>query len=592
MSKSNNNVSVADESSKNTDYDRVSVHTVDENEGSFEDEPEANNYTTKNMPIKVNQKATPPVNQKLSSSVMVRDETKHADQTPISEGSLKLTFKEMLGGSLPTHKVKFCYMQQPTDVEDGVDVTILFSSVKEATARYNHTLYGYFLSKRIAYPKGLKGVLENGPWVIQLIPIILNKWTPNISLTKEDLIKLPVWVKILDVSLARYIGDELSSIASKIVNANEELKESLTVATPNLEGNGVTRDEVHIEYEWKPPRCGGCKVFGHKDAQCRKAIPVPNVVVEINDRFKEVYRKMGKGGTKNNKDTGEGFKVGKQPKFVYRPVKVPTKSMEINKNQAGMSGIGETSNPFGILTDLNEGQEKNHGKGVDYGLIDEATDVEEDQDVGILNVNTEGASTPGHENLMFLSISLVGFVIRCLWGGIGLQITACVIRDGFVGNHPWTILGDFNASLFVDESTSGSSRMTITMREFKECLDEIQVTDLNYSGINFTWNQSPLDTHGMLKKIDRVLVNEAFLTDYPNAYTIFQPYRISDHSPAVLKIPSIVNMRPKMFQFNNYIAENEKFRTCDADVWKEQIGGHSIYTIVKRLLLLKKPLWK
>ncbi|XP_071694713.1 uncharacterized protein [Rutidosis leptorrhynchoides] len=166
------------------------------------------------------------------------------------------------------------------------------------------------------------------------------------------------------------------------------------------------------------------------------------------------------------------------------------------------------------------------------------------------------------------------------------------MHKGFVGNHPWTILGDFNASLFVDESTSGSSRMTIAMREFKECLDEIQVTDLNYSGINFTWNQSPLENHGMLKKIDRVLVNEAFLTEYPNAYTIFQPYRISDHSPAVLKVPSIVSTRPKMFRFSNYIAENEKFRDCVADVWKEQIEGHVMYTIVRRLRLLKKPLRK
>ncbi|XP_071708164.1 uncharacterized protein [Rutidosis leptorrhynchoides] len=111
--------------------------------------------------------------------------------------------------------------------------------------------------------------------------------------------------------------------------------------------------------------------------------------------------------------------------------------------------------------------------------------------------------------------------------------------------------------------------MTIAMREFQECLDTIQVMDLNYSGINFTWNQSPLGSHEMLKKIDRVLANETFITEFPNAYTIFQPYRISDQSPTVVKIHSFVKVRPKMFHFSNYIVDNDEFMGCVADVWRD-----------------------
>ena len=52
--------------------------------------------------------------------------------------------------------------------------------------------------------------------MIQVTPIFLNKWSPFVSLTKEDLSKVPVWVKMYDVVLAAYTSDALSMIATKL----------------------------------------------------------------------------------------------------------------------------------------------------------------------------------------------------------------------------------------------------------------------------------------------------------------------------------------------------------------------------------------
>lgn len=43
-------------------------------------------------------------------------------------------------------------------------------------------------------------------------------------------------------------------------------------------------------------------------------------------------------------------------------------------------------------------------------------------------------------------------------------------------------LGDFNVSLKVDESTAGPSKITIAMDEFKECIQNIEIGDINQSG--------------------------------------------------------------------------------------------------------------
>ena len=63
---------------------------------------------------------------------------------------------------------------------------------------------------------GVDRVLQSGPWLICKSPLILNKWTPNISLTKNALIKVSVWLKLHNVPLLAYSEDGLSLIATQV----------------------------------------------------------------------------------------------------------------------------------------------------------------------------------------------------------------------------------------------------------------------------------------------------------------------------------------------------------------------------------------
>nr|GEV66314.1 hypothetical protein [Tanacetum cinerariifolium] len=64
--------------------------------------------------------------------------------------------------------------------------------------------------------KGVNSVLIDGPWMIRGIPIFLNKWSTSVSLLKEHLSRIPVWVKFHDVSLVAYTSDGLRLIATNI----------------------------------------------------------------------------------------------------------------------------------------------------------------------------------------------------------------------------------------------------------------------------------------------------------------------------------------------------------------------------------------
>lgn len=56
--------------------------------------------------------------------------------------------------------------------------------------------------------------LEGGPWMIQMAPMILSKWSSTVTLSKEDLTRVSVWIKLHDVLLTTLIENGLSVLAS------------------------------------------------------------------------------------------------------------------------------------------------------------------------------------------------------------------------------------------------------------------------------------------------------------------------------------------------------------------------------------------
>ena len=72
-----------------------------------------------------------------------------------------------------------------------------------------------------------------------------------------------------------------------------------------------------------------------------------------------------------------------------------------------------------------------------------------------------------------------------------------------IGSDPWVLI-DWNVSLNAEDHSEGGSCKTNDMMEFQECIDQVEIEDINRTGIHFTWVQSRLNpSNGILKKIDK-----------------------------------------------------------------------------------------
>ncbi|GJV98058.1 retrovirus-related pol polyprotein from transposon TNT 1-94 [Tanacetum coccineum] len=333
----------------------------------------------------------------------------------------KPSFVKVVSGSSDVRqnpKVKFKAITNSEKVEHS-DFVLPVAAVKAVKHKFENSLVGFFVGKKVAFPlvknyvtntwakfgfekvmsdddglfyfkfassNGLEQVLEQGPWLIRNIPLILTKWSPNISLSKDEVTRVPIWVKFHKVPVVAYSEDGLGLIETQVgtpimldaytsdmcvdtwgrmgfaralieVSANKELKQEVMMVVPNIdkEGEDHTLVKIKVEYEWKPPIYLECHVFRHGPDRCpKRVVEIDAPTVEANeDGFIQVVNRKSKGKSISSNPKGNfgGVKVNNAKKmFKWEPVKNPKSQEPKEKHDEQNNGI-KLKNLFEKLSD-------------------------------------------------------------------------------------------------------------------------------------------------------------------------------------------------------------------------------------------------
>ncbi|KAB5516246.1 hypothetical protein DKX38_026894 [Salix brachista] len=133
----------------------------------------------------------------------------------------------------------------------------------------------------------MQAVMEKGPWLFGGKAILLQQWHPSYKFDKNKISKLPVWVRLHGLPFPLWSQTGLSLAASVVgrplscdsqtyncerleyarlcveIDASLPKVTSFDIVSP-LSAEPLT---VEVEYEWMPPHCVSCKLYGHS---CKK----------------------------------------------------------------------------------------------------------------------------------------------------------------------------------------------------------------------------------------------------------------------------------------------------------------------------------
>ncbi|GKE39619.1 hypothetical protein Tco_1463024 [Tanacetum coccineum] len=260
---------------------------------------------------------------------------------------------------------------------NGIDVVVPVDSIRDISERFANTAYGFFLGKKVAYLV-VANYVRNTWGKYGLVRSMFSSSTGLLSFQFSSMDGLDamlengrceycsIWVKLHGVPVTAFSEDGLSAIATKLVmielRADVELKDNIVVDMPRITREGHYTCNVRVEYEWKPPRCSSCKVFGHIHEECPKNTCVGE-------------KKTVKKSSQTFRGVPVGPKMGFKPQREYRPISKKSIASSSGNKKKGVELTIEVSNsnPFDVLNSIDNDVEFGTNGGTTNMVNNEAT---------------------------------------------------------------------------------------------------------------------------------------------------------------------------------------------------------------------------
>ncbi|KAL0308786.1 UNVERIFIED_CONTAM: hypothetical protein Sradi_5820900 [Sesamum radiatum] len=100
---------------------------------------------------------------------------------------------------------------------------------------------------------------------------------------------------------------------------------------------------------------------------------------------------------------------------------------------------------------------------------------------------------------------------------------------GNISDEPWLVLGDFNAVLDDSEVWGRAADTIASMNEFGQCIMATGLIHLPFTGCPYTWHNCSEGSRSLWKRLDRMLVNATWLERWPHSSYLSALPSTSDH---------------------------------------------------------------
>ncbi|XP_074298140.1 uncharacterized protein LOC141628959 [Silene latifolia] len=153
----------------------------------------------------------------------------------------------------------------------------------------------------------------------------------------------------------------------------------------------------------------------------------------------------------------------------------------------------------------------------------------------------------------------------------------------------WALAGDFNTVIDPNERLGANTRQA-DMDEFLDCIATCGVTDIAATGAYYTWTNKQEPLTRVFSRLDRFMVNQEWMNQFPNMMAHFHLEGLFDHCPCTVGNCEIGGGRRASFKYYNMWGKADDFIPTVTEQWNKNYPGHKMFAVIKELKALKPAL--
>ncbi|XP_019151079.1 PREDICTED: uncharacterized protein LOC109147875 [Ipomoea nil] len=165
------------------------------------------------------------------------------------------------------------------------------------------------------------------------------------------------------------------------------------------------------------------------------------------------------------------------------------------------------------------------------------------------------------------------------------------MNENEMSQEKWALIGDFNCILKSDEKRGGQAYNMWKSRDFRQCIDTINMREVVFYGNPYTWWNGRRGSQAVWKRLDRGFANEKWEESF-KTHVHHYAKASSDHAPLILDLEPVIRIGGKPFTFINSWGEHEQFLGVVREARREGVSGNEMYTFVTKLKRVKEVLKK
>ncbi|XP_074266861.1 uncharacterized protein LOC141590151 [Silene latifolia] len=137
---------------------------------------------------------------------------------------------------------------------------------------------------------------------------------------------------------------------------------------------------------------------------------------------------------------------------------------------------------------------------------------------------------------------------RDLWQKLGVIAGQC--------SGAWALAGDFNTVIDPNERLGANTRQA-DMDEFLDYISTCGVTDIAATGAYYTWTNKQKPLTRVFSRLNRFMVNQEWMTQFPNMMAHFHPEGLFDHCPCTVSNCEVGGGKRASFKYLNiYVGQS------------------------------------